>query len=50
MRTRTQGRMWEDVFKEMGLPDACLEKLKFQDGYPKVRLKGKASTHAASNT
>jgi hypothetical protein len=32
-----QGRMWEDAFKEMGLPQSSFEKLAFQDGVPKVR-------------
>jgi hypothetical protein len=28
--------MWENAFKDMGLPQASFEKLKFTDGYPKV--------------
>ncbi|KAF5836718.1 starch synthase catalytic domain-containing protein [Dunaliella salina] len=31
-----QGRMWEDVYKEMNLPESSFEKFQFSDGYPKV--------------
>jgi len=31
-----QGRMWEDCYKEMNLPESSFEKFKFSDGYPKV--------------
>ncbi|KAG2449804.1 hypothetical protein HYH02_005327 [Chlamydomonas schloesseri] len=31
-----QGRMWEEAFKDMKLPQAAFEKLAFSDGYAKV--------------
>lgn len=31
-----QGRMWEDAYKEMNLPESSFEKFQFSDGYPKV--------------
>lgn len=32
-----QGRMWEEAFKDMKLPQAAFDKLAFSDGYAKVR-------------
>eukprot|EP00195_Chlamydomonas_chlamydogama_P008203 CAMPEP_0202903866 /NCGR_PEP_ID=MMETSP1392-20130828/26767_1 /ASSEMBLY_ACC=CAM_ASM_000868 /TAXON_ID=225041 /ORGANISM="Chlamydomonas chlamydogama, Strain SAG 11-48b" /LENGTH=611 /DNA_ID=CAMNT_0049591215 /DNA_START=59 /DNA_END=1891 /DNA_ORIENTATION=+ len=31
-----QGRMWEDTFKEIGLPQSSFQKFTFTDGVPKV--------------
>ncbi|GLC41125.1 hypothetical protein PLESTB_001794100 [Pleodorina starrii] len=31
-----QGRMWEDTFKDMGLPTSAYDKFAFTDGYSKV--------------
>ena len=31
-----QGRMWEDTFKDLGLPAASLARFAFTDGVPKV--------------
>jgi hypothetical protein len=33
-----QGRMWEDSFKEMGLPPSSFGKFAFTDGTPKVPM------------